>query len=66
MNPIWLQQFINWLDATPFSQAIKNVLILVPGMQSVHIMSVAVVLGAMMIGFLDYLQGVLHEVAPGG
>ncbi|MGZ5828483.1 MAG: flagellar biosynthetic protein FliR [Xanthobacteraceae bacterium] len=24
------------------------------------------VLGAMMIGFLDYLQGVLHEVAPGG
>jgi flagellar biosynthetic protein FliR len=24
-----------------------------------------IVLGAMMVGFLDYLQGVLHEIAPG-
>ena len=41
-----LENFANWLDQTSISTAIKNVLWLIPMLQSIHILAVAVVLSS--------------------
>jgi hypothetical protein len=46
-----LHAFCEWLSSTPFSQLLQNVGWIIPAVQSVHIVGIAVVMGS--VGLID-------------
>ena len=56
MNPVWLQNFSNALSETPFSQFIQNQVFLVPLIQSVHLISVTVIVGAYLMVDIAHIE----------
>ena len=63
-----LQEITKWLAATPLSQTIQKILWIIPMMQSVHILAIAIVLSS--VGMIDLRifglaggRGTLQETA---
>lgn len=52
MNSMSLQHLIEWIYQTPLSNAIREVAWLVPAVQSLHILAIAVMLGSALISEL--------------
>lgn len=57
------QHFIDWLYASPLSSAIRDLLWVVPTVQSLHILAIAAIFGAAVISDLR-LAGVLARDEP--
>ncbi len=56
-------QFCNWLSRTPPSLSVQNNQWVIPSLQSIHILSIAVVLTS--VSMLDLqLAGVIHRATP--
>jgi len=55
--------FADWLYATPFSSAIRQTTWIIPDLQAIHILSIAVVIGSALITELR-LAGVLATDCP--
>jgi hypothetical protein len=61
----WLSQFCSWIDQTAFSQTIQTTPWIVPTVQTIHILAVAVVVGSALMIDLRLL-GILWRDQPLG
>jgi hypothetical protein len=59
----WLAEFCNWLDQTALSQAIQTNAWVVPTIQTVHILAIAVVMGSVLMVNLR-LVGIIGREQP--
>src|SRR5262245_26415116 len=62
MNPAWLQDFSDWLEQTPMSLFLQNTII-IPSLQSIHIVCVTIIMGAFLLMDLRVL-GVTSKREP--
>ena len=53
---MWLHDFCKWLSETPVSQTIQNVQWIIPTVQSIHILSVAIVFSSALVVDLRLLR----------
>src|SRR4051812_21217766 len=63
MHAHWLHSLAQWLQNTPLSQVIQEVSWIIPTVQTIHILSIAVVIAA--IFFIDLrLMGIAARSQP--